>query len=184
MLVLEPNERILGYFRKHWIRFAFEIVPYALVVLVPFIFPTLLQIFLPRSLERVVSASWFLLVLWLLFAWVEFFILWTNYYLDVWVLTNRRLMNANQRTLFSREVATLELEKIQDIAIDVNGFVETFFGYGTIRIQTAGEFQEFLLDDAANPEEVKRRILAAQKAVRELNMERQGEYITSVLSKE
>lgn len=75
----------------------------------------------------------------------------------------------------------MELEKIQDITIDVDGPIETFIGYGTISLQTAGEVREFILDDAAYPEQAKQMILEAQKTVRELNMQKQGQYIVAEL---
>ena len=74
-------------------------------------------------------------------------------------------------------MATLELEKIQDISLEVNGFIDTMFGFGTIRVQTAGETREFFLKHAYHPEDAKQAILDAQHRLREDLLKRQSTYI-------
>lgn len=181
MFTLEPDEDVIGYYRKHWLLLLRNVVPFIVATLIIVLFPSILGVFLPASFSLVLQATWFILILVLLYLWMTFFIIWTNYYLDVWVLTNRKLITANQRRLFSREVATLELEKIQDISIEMDGFIQTFFEFGTIRVQTAAEKDEFVFKYMANPESLKQEILMAQRAVRETNMERQSEYVISGL---
>lgn len=176
-MVLDDNETILLYVRKHWILFVVHIAPLFLLALLPIIFPALIDIFLPQSLERFQDAGWALYFMWLTILWVWGFLLWTEHYLDVWILTDRKIISADQKSLFNRQMSTLELEKIQDISIEVNGFIETMFGYGTIRVQTAGEVRKFALEDAYHPEEAKQIIMGTQEKVREDILKRQSAYI-------
>lgn len=176
-MIIDDNETILLYIRKHWILFAIQIIPLFLLVLLPIVFPTFVDFLLPQNLERFQNAGWAAYCMWLTFLWVWGFLLWMEYYLDVWVLTDKKIISADQKALFNRNMSTLELEKIQDVSIEVHGFIATMLGYGTIRVQTAGETRKFALEDARNPEEAKEAILAAQVSLREDVLKRQSEYI-------
>ena len=91
-MVLDDNETILLYVRKHWILFVVHIIPLFLLALLPVIFPALIDFFLPQSLERFQDAGWALYCMWLTMLWVWGFLLWTEYYLDVWILTDRKII--------------------------------------------------------------------------------------------
>jgi len=98
-----------------------------------------------------------------LFIWLAFFVIWIDYYFDVWIVTNRRIVNIEQNGLFNRKTSELELEKIQDVTTDVKGIIPTFFNYGDIQVQTAGEQEKFLFHNIANPYQVKDLIMNLQK---------------------
>jgi len=94
----------------------------------------------------------------LLIAWIIFFIIWTNYYLDVLLVTDKRIIDVEQRGFFSREISTVRLENIEDITINVSGVLATFLNYGTLKIQTAAEAREFIIHDVPEPNMVKSTI--------------------------
>jgi hypothetical protein len=81
-----------------------------------------------------------------------------DYYLDVWIVTNERVINIEQKGLFSREVSEKELHKMQDITSDVDGFWATMLNYGDVYIQTAGEKERFVFKHIPFADEVARRI--------------------------
>ena len=68
---------------------------------------------------------------------------WVDYYLDVWLVTNERIIAMEQKGLFNRVVSELRLNRIQDVSSEVRGFLATIFKYGRIRIQTASEIDRF-----------------------------------------
>lgn len=176
---IQSDEKIILYIRKHWILFMLQIFPLVVLAALPLIFPSAATFFLPKYLAGIQNAIWALYTMWLIILWVWAFEMWTKYYLDMWILTNKKIINADQISLFNRYVSTLELEKIQDISVEVKGFIETMLGYGTLRVQTAGEMREFVMDDAAHAEECKQLILDAQRLVREDILKRQGLYMGS-----
>lgn len=104
----------------------------------------------------------------LLIGWIIFFIIWTDYYLDVMIVTDKRLVDIEQRGFFKREVSTVRLESIEDITINVSGVVATFLNYGTLKIQTAAENREFIIHDVPNPNQVKSIIYELQNKQIEL----------------
>jgi uncharacterized membrane protein YdbT with pleckstrin-like domain len=92
-----------------------------------------------------------------------FFLIWIDYYFDVWIVTNKRIINIEQRGLFSREVSELELDKIQDVSANVLGVIPTFLNYGDVLIQTAGEKEKFVFKKVSAPYEIKDLIMSLEK---------------------
>ena len=79
------------------------------------------------------------------------------------VVTNQHIVDIDQIGLFNHTVSTLRLEEIQDISASVKGPVQTFFQYGTLIIQTAGERENFVFDYVPNPYELEHYILEVRK---------------------
>jgi hypothetical protein len=175
MIALEPNETIILRGRRHWFILALRLLPLVPFIVIPLIIFGLLNSIPPQTdgLVRLdgngASFAVFILFSWFLFVWIGAFIIWTDYFLDVLVITNKRIINIEQKALFSREIASLRLDKIQDITIDISGILATFLSFGNMRIQTAGEQEEFLIRFIQNPESLKNIILKEHnRAVEEL----------------
>ncbi len=168
MFGFEHNEKVLMLVRRHWFLFIIDIVFLGVLAVVP----ALLMIFIPDTVWQSLAIAgnkaelgFFLYALWLLILWVALFVRWTDYYLDLWVITDRRVVDVEQRGLFSREVVTASLDRIQNVAIDTSGLIPTLMNFGDVRIETAGaETRNIIIKSAANPEEVKRLILKALDA--------------------
>ncbi len=105
-----------------------------------------------------------LFLLWILFIWISFFISWTNYTLDIWILTNERLIDVEQLGLFSRRESALDLEKVQDITIETNGILNTIIKSGSVIVQTAGTERDFVIKNMMHPEMVKDLVTKAYQA--------------------
>ncbi len=116
--------------------------------------------FLPLTINETVTPHLriFLYLLWFLALWVGFFVAWTDYYLDVWQVTDRRIIDVEQKGLFHRDEASVRFENIQDITIDTRGFLATIFDFGDLRVQSAGERREFIIQNVAHPQAMKLRI--------------------------
>lgn len=160
MLHLQEGENIDIKARKHWFSLFRDSVGIFIVYLLPFIGWGFLNnqtgapaLVVDSSLLIFLSSAWTLVM------WAKFFGVWTDYYLDIWIVTDRRIVNIDQKGLFSREVSTLRIERIQDVTFEMNGVVETVLGFGDVHVQTAGETREFVIKGIANPENIKRKIL-------------------------
>jgi hypothetical protein len=86
-----------------------------------------------------------------------------DYYLDVWIVTDQRIVNIEQKGLFGRIVSELELENIQDITTDVKGVIPTFLNYCNLYVQTAAEMERFVFRNIPDPYSVKDMIMNLQK---------------------
>ncbi len=67
---------------------------------------------------------------------VVFLPYWIGWYFSVYIVTNQRLMQINQKGLFHRSMVGLGLNQIQMVNYEIAGFQETVLGYGTLMIQT------------------------------------------------
>jgi membrane protein YdbS with pleckstrin-like domain len=109
----------------------------------------------PDSFFMVLIFSWVFIV------WNLLFVLWTDHYLDILVITNKHLIDIEQKGIFAREVSVIQLNKIQDITTDVHGFIPTVVGFGIIKIQSAGTGKEFMIHNINHPEYVRTKIKQA-----------------------
>jgi uncharacterized membrane protein YdbT with pleckstrin-like domain len=70
------------------------------------------------------------------------------------IITSNLLIDVSQNSLFSRNVAQLELHRVQDVTVERKGVIRTIFNYGNVVIQTAGEKDYFVLQNLSHPNEV------------------------------
>ena len=93
---------------------------------------------------------------------LSLFTVWLDHSLDVWLVTNYRIISVEQKGLFSRTLSEHRLDRVQDVTSEVHGFVQTMVKYGNVHIQTAGEHPRFVLKQIPYPSVVARRIIELQ----------------------
>jgi hypothetical protein len=174
MVTLEPQERIYLLKRRHPIFLKLRIFPFISVLGLFF----LLVLFF---LSRPISWPQFLIsrfpgilnfklnfILALLFSlvlpifWSLIFLEITKYYLTYWVVTSQRMIEARLIGLFNVQYSSVELDKIQDMTTSIKGILPSLYHFGNLRIQTAAEKGEFILDQIEDPELVKQVIFEAK----------------------
>lgn len=158
MIELHPGEKILLERRQHWLQIVLEGIAFVMVTLVPlvvFVFVELLPAPIPQTVARYLIPFFFVATAWLFVVWILFFVSLTNYYLDVLVVTNLRIIYIEQIGLFARELAELRLENVQDIKVEVVGFLASLMDFGNLHLQTAGEHKEFIVRNIPKPHATK-----------------------------
>jgi hypothetical protein len=90
-----------------------------------------------------------------LFLWQFFFFSFLDYYLDVWIITNERVIDIQLNGFFHRTVAEQHLSKIQDVSSEIKGFFPTMFDYGDLLVQTAGAKERLRFREVPNPDHVR-----------------------------
>ncbi len=176
-LDLELEEDVLTVVRKHWFILASQLFGVAVVAVLPMVLLTIvLQV--PKaagvgafSLDGYTPIVTFSLSAWLLFSTFSAFVIWTHYYLDLWVITDRRIIAVEQIHFFNRTVAIFRLERLQDIEFSIKGLIQTFFNFGSISAQTAGHMEaNFTSPGMPNPDVLQATIQKAMDArLAELN---------------
>ena len=159
MLSLAPGETILVTMRRHWVVFLGPTLIFLILLLVPPVALLIARIYLPVfSSSAAEPVADMLLALYLAGLLAYLLVRWLGYYLDVWIVTNERIMDVEQKTLFHREISEISLDRIQNVTIEVPGFLATMMGFGNIRIQTAGA-GEFTISEVTDFERAKDLIL-------------------------
>lgn len=95
--------------------------------------------------------------------WIYGFLIWVDYYFDIWIITSERIINIEQKGMFTRKVSELRYNKIEDITTEVTGFIPTVINYGDVRIQTAAEEAEFCFRTVSDPYHIKNIIMDLQR---------------------
>jgi membrane protein YdbS with pleckstrin-like domain len=108
----------------------------------------------------------FFLSLFALVLWMRFFALWSDHWLDVWIITSERVIDIEQMGFFKRSVASFPLDRIQDVTHIVHGFIPTLFHYGDVKIQTASITQHLIMAQVPYPDRVKQILTEASERVR------------------
>ena len=88
-----------------------------------------------------------------------FYTYFVTFHLDIWIITNDRLLDIEQKTLFARTIAEVDLYQIQDVTSEVKGFFPSLFNYGNVILQTAGPVPRFTLKNVADPHRLRETIL-------------------------
>jgi len=160
-LRMRPGEQRLSISRKHWFLFLQEAFSPLIALLLPFLAVGFFvgSGILPGTLFE--SSFWVLFSsVWLLscIAWLS--TIWTNYILDMIIVTTQRVIFVQQRLLFHREVITIHLENEQNVTVETEGIIATLLGFGALRVETAGALTELaVFDGLPHPEQVKEQIL-------------------------
>jgi hypothetical protein len=158
MIKLEKDEHIILEIRKHWFYLLAEIALAAVMILVPILLFPLLKVVGFKIDVFSVSLTLFFYFLWTLVLWLFIFIFWTNYYLDVWFITNQKIYDVEQYALFKREVSILQYDKIQDITYEINGLIPSLLKLGDIHVQTAGTERNFTIKGVKKPAYIQKKL--------------------------
>lgn len=171
MIKLAKDEFVVEVIRKHWFPPLVHTISISFLFIIPIVgIFLLLGVSIPTGIDRSFTLSlsflfantsyiFFGISFWGLFLWLRFFTFWTDYHLDGWIITNKRVVDIEQRGFFRRNIASFRLERLQDVNTVVNGIIATFLNFGDIHVQTAGSEREFVLKYAQNPGHVKQVIM-------------------------
>ncbi len=168
------NEKVVLFIRKHWISF----IPVLLLITMMIILPIFAYFAITKTLsielspfvlkEVILGYSGYVLLV------ITFYLVgWIDYYFDVLIVTNERLVNIEQNGLFNRHISELDLLRIQNVSSNIKGIVPTIFNYGSMIVQTAGEHSleethiessDFTMEAAPNPQKIAQIIMETHKA--------------------
>lgn len=152
LIELREKEEVVAIIRRHWLVLAVQIF----FVFFLFFFVMVLALLLvsfsivesPAGPGALLS---FIFALCFLFAWSGSFAVFTNYYLDTWIITTERIIDVEQRAFFVRDITEFRLDRIQDITVRVRGFLPTLLDFGNIELVTAGEKSLFIMKTIPGP---------------------------------
>jgi len=81
------------------------------------------------------------------------------------VVTDRNITQILQIGLFSRKISQLNMVNVEDVTSVKNGVMATIFGYGVLKIETAGEQENFNFTKCPNPDYYAKVILNAREKI-------------------
>ncbi len=164
----QKGEKLVLFLRRHWLVIFGYWLFYIFLALIPISLYYFILNTQPEVLSGKVLYPFLLLLTSLYYLYVLLFLFnaFLDYHLDVWIVTNKRIIDIEQKGLFNREIAEHEIDKIQDVTGEQKGFLQTIFSYGDVHVQTAGEVQHFIFHQVNNPFDVVKEINQLLKEAR------------------
>lgn len=160
----KSQEKVFLLIRRHWFTYV-GFLMMAIIISVPILVLIVASINNPELYSGPLGNILLLaLSLYLLIALAVMLYGFIDYYLDVYILTNERIVSIAQNGFFKRNISELHLHQIQDVSAKVEGVFPTFIHYGDIFIQTAGERENFIFKSIPNPYRVSKLIVDLHEA--------------------
>ncbi|MDO8728279.1 MAG: PH domain-containing protein [bacterium] len=153
----EAGEKVILLLRKHRFVLYMPLGLFAFACLVPIVVYTNFSSYLRAP--GIFPLFLFVASIWYIVFWTATFYSLTLYTLNVVIVTNKRIIESEQRGFFNRKISELHVHRIQDISVHTNGMIETFLQFGDIVVQTAASERQFTFNQIANPEIVKDTIM-------------------------
>lgn len=156
----QETEKIYLVIREHWFRLLLKFIVWAIAAAVlvtfqrwaPNIIPGLFE-GVPGQVTRLFEQIYFMILL------LGLFIIVVLHYLNTHVVTQIRVVDIDQKGLFSHIISELHIDKIEDVTSATNGIFGTIFNYGNVYVQTAGTKEHFEFDNVPNPAAINKLIL-------------------------
>lgn len=153
------DEKIHLFLRKHLVTNVPWILLSLFLLLVPIVIAPFIQLILPFSTLLAPRLPFILTIFYYLVVF-GFIILanFINWYFNVYIVTNERVIDVDFINIIYREVSSTRLNLIQDVTVKTGGVARAIFDYGDVFIQTAGTELNFDFHAVPHPQQVAREI--------------------------
>lgn len=131
---LQPWEKIQFILNIHWIVFI-ELIIYFSISIV-------LTIFILTISEIQKIGLLIFIIFWMIFI-IFLYIKWLNKKLDIFIITNQRIIWVKQISFLNRNTSECNLGNVQEVNVHVKWFFWNILGYWIIRIKTAWASSNF-----------------------------------------
>lgn len=151
---LQPGEQIILVARRHWMAFVPRFVGYVLAALVPVVVAVVLLKAAGKLHGTALDIVLIVAVLWLLYWLFRIAVLQYRYSYDLWVVSDRRIIDLYRSSPFNFRMSTADLVEVEDISTSINGVFASLFDFGDIECQTAGEVRHFTFAEVSHPRQI------------------------------
>lgn len=127
---LQEDEIVVKMIRKHPIGSLKWFIIGLVLIIIPF---ALIKYLLASGWGTLLFVA--LIIIALLYAFLAFL----RWYFDSVIITDRRVINIDQKGIFQREVREVAYDKIGDVGYSVKGFLATSLNFGSITLTLADE---------------------------------------------
>ncbi|MFA6547803.1 MAG: PH domain-containing protein [Candidatus Magasanikbacteria bacterium] len=158
---IKSYEKIIYTLRRHGITFFPYLMIFIIILLIPIVVYWLFSTAFVNTMQNPVTFPLIILFAsaYYLSTFLFFYSFFVEFYLDAWIITNDRLVDIRQISLFARTVAEVDLYQIQDVSSEVHGFFPTIFNYGDVYLQTAGPIPKFIIHNVHRPDKIREVII-------------------------
>jgi uncharacterized membrane protein YdbT with pleckstrin-like domain len=151
-----PGENTILLIYRHWFVLFIRLLPFFIL----FFLPPAIYFFTKNYIAalNLTSLFNFTIAIYYIFWWNGLFYQLTMYLLDIWIVTNYRILDNRQHGFFNRTLTEASLMKIQDQSVEIRGLIPTILNYGNLTIQTAGSIPKIEMREVPKPNAIKNKI--------------------------
>ena len=141
----KPHEEIILFLRSHFV----TNISWIILSLFLLVLPVIIAAFLPNFGLDFLStpiANRFITVFTLFYYLMLFsyvFISFLHWFYNVFMVTSERVVDIDYSDIVVHNIAVASLTHVQDVNYTQSGFIPTFFNYGDLFVQTAGNEKNF-----------------------------------------
>ena len=163
----DEREQLLADVRRHWLGRFFIIFGGTFLAVFMLAFAALLPHF-TKALDYNLASSAKAGIA-LVFVIVAAFIM-LGMFISLWVynqsrmlITDQNVIEVRQMSLFTRKISHLNMLNVEDVTVIKKGILQTFFDYGTMTTETAGEEENFIFVNTPTPDKYRRMVINAHE---------------------
>lgn len=153
--LLRDWEKLIMTLHRHWIILLFH-----LMYLVILIITSLVLVVYKSEIMSITGGAIYwasISLFWIIFL-TFMFLDWINDELDLFIITDTRIVGIDQISALTRSVSECSLDRVQEVNAHTAWLLQTIFGFGDVHIHTASESSNMVIRYAPNPIENARRI--------------------------
>ncbi len=154
---MRPWEKTLMVVKRHWI---------ILIMLGVYFFMGMLIMLAIYSFLDWGLAHLLTILFWMPYS-IFLYIHWLDHELDMYVITNNRIIGVEQISFLNRKVSECNLGQVQEVGSHTKGLLANLLNYGTVKIQTAWNATNFTMSYSPVPLSNSRKILNVVDAYRD-----------------
>lgn len=168
----KPNEKILFVLKRHFITFLPILLLFLFLLLLPVAVYYLLLNVSPNILtgESLYPALVLLGSIYYLGVCLFLYSSFIDFYLDIWIITDDRIVDIEQHGLFSRSTSEIELHRIQDVTDSVKGLFQTIFKYGDVVVKTASDTNDIIFRSVPFPGKIRGELIKLSRQDRRTHL--------------
>lgn len=125
---LKEWEKILMVLRRHWFVYVILLLYFLWAI---FLSIVIYYLFWVNIVTNIIN-----IIIWLLIS-LFLYLEWLNYELDLYVVTDSRIIWIEQSSFLNRKVSECNLWQIQEVNTQTKWLLPNILNYGTLKIQTA-----------------------------------------------
>jgi hypothetical protein len=153
----DKDEEIVLFVRKHPAVF----IPTVFTILAMLLAPVLVLLVVGYTGANLPPLGFDLgiLILWIMLIGTFIIVTFFKWFFNVNIITTERIVDIDFDKIFYHNVAETQLERVEDVSHRPVGVWASFFDFGTVYVQTAGEQREFEFKDVPRPRDIQDTIL-------------------------
>lgn len=157
---MRPWEQVERVVKRHWIIYFFIWLYFFFWLSVTF---SIISIFWLQ-----IWVYFFMILFWMMYL-VFLYVDWLNHELDMFIITNNRIIGLDQISFLNRNISECNLWQVQEVNAQTKWLLANIFNYWTVSIQTAWNVSNFEMSLVPDAIKTSREILNVVDHYRDVN---------------